>query len=122
MSMTGTGIVAAAVAAAAIGGAQQPESRPIDLRVARNGEMLTLTVVGNAPTAVEARYALQVSSDVRGGGNRSTQRGSVRLQPGKPVTLIALSVGNARDGNWQAVLDVEPSTGAAYRIERRAVD
>ena len=120
--VTGAGMIAAAFAATTAGGAEQPDARPVRLTVARAGNMLKLTVVGSASVPVAARYTLHVSSDVTSGGNRSTQSGEVRLEPGKAVTLISIAVGNARDGNWLAVLDVQPSTGAAYRIEKRTAD
>lgn len=119
--VTGAGMIAAAFAASAAGGAEQPDAQPVRLNVARAGEMLKLTVVGSAAVPVAARYTLHVSSDVATGGNRSTQSGEVRLEPGKTVTLISIAVGNAREGNWLAVLDVQPSTGAAYRIEKRTI-
>src|SRR3546814_20569993 len=71
-------------------------------------------------SAVEARYSLEVTSDAAAGKNRSTQRGTARLQPGTRVILITMTLGNVSHGNWSAKLLVEPSTREPYQQIRRS--
>ena len=100
--------------------APQPASRPVRLDIAATGQGVRLQVVGRSDHAFEGNYALEVASDPRAGGNRTVQRGSVRLVPGMPVTLMTLDLGLAGTGGWSARLRVEPSSGPAYEEVRRA--
>src|SRR3546814_13795181 len=86
------------------------------------GDGVSLQVVGDAASAVEARYSLEVTSDAAAGKNRSTQRGTARLQPGTRVMLITMTLGNVSHGNWSAKLLVEPSTREPYQQIRSAAD
>src|SRR3546814_8760427 len=80
-----------------------------------SSDVCSSDLVGDAASAVEARYSLEVTSDAAAGKNRSTQRGTARLQPGTRVILITMTLGNVSHGNWSAKLLVEPSTREPYQ-------
>ena len=67
---------AAALAAAAPSGADAP----VRLVAEAVGDAVRIRVVGRSASALDARYALEVSGRPGGGTNRSTQRGTVRLR------------------------------------------
>ncbi|HEY9579063.1 MAG TPA: curli-like amyloid fiber formation chaperone CsgH [Rhizorhapis sp.] len=118
-----TGALVAAALASSVGGASAPASAaPIQLVAEPVGDGVRLQVVGDAASAVEARYSLEVTSDAAAGKNRSTQRGTARLQPGTRVILITMTLGNVSHGNWSAKLLVEPSTREPYQQIRSSAD
>jgi hypothetical protein len=87
---------------------------PIRLVVESQGQGVRLQVVGSSDHAVEATYALDVTSDAEAGGNRTVQRGRASLRPGAPVTLMTLTLGNIARGRWIARLRVDPVDAPTY--------
>lgn len=92
--------------------------RPIRLDVVESGDKIVLTVVGSSDVAVDAAFKLKVASEGRGGVNRTNQSGRARLIPGKPVTMVTLSVANGEPSKWHATLDVEQDGVHSYTLER----
>ncbi len=107
-----SGLIAAALASGS-GGAGSAAA-PVHLVTEPVANGVRITVVGKSASAVDATYALEVSSNPAAGGNRSTQRGSVRLRPGVPVTMVTLTLGGGQGGGWTARLKVEPKGAPAY--------
>lgn len=110
-------VPAALVGAMSVAGAApmaDTRSAPVRLVTEQVGQGVRITVVGKSASPVDATYALEVSSNAAGGGNRSTQRGSVRLRPGIPVTMITLTLGGNAGEGWTARLKVEPKGAPAY--------
>lgn len=93
---------------------------PVRLVTEARGDGVRLSVVGESSVAVQGRYALDVESDPASGGNRTAQRGTVDLAPGRAATLMSLTLGNAE--GWTARLRFEPSQGEPYEIVARAAD
>jgi hypothetical protein len=112
-------LLALMTAPAAAGDTADPAA-PVRLVAEDAGDAVRLRVVGESPRAFEGEYALEVSSDAAAGGNRTVQRGTVRLAPGVPATLMTLTLGGGGQGGWTARLRVEPADGAAYEEVRRA--
>lgn len=96
----------------------QPDAAPITLETETGPAGVTLQVVGLSPTPAEADYALEVSSGA--GGNRSVQRGSVRLQPDRRAVLLTTRLGGDAGRGWRATLTVTPRPGERYEIKREA--
>lgn len=99
------------LAAPAMNQAAPAEAPPIRLVSEEVGEGVRLKVIGASDEAVAASYALEVTGGK--GANRSVQRGTARLRPGDPVTLVTLTLGNA-DAGWSALLTVSPEDGTPY--------
>ena len=99
------------------GGGKGPNviEKPIQLVTESVDNGVRLIVVGDAAVPTEASYALEVSSDASGGGNKSVQRGTARLVPGAATRLMTLTLGNIGDGKWSATLSVDPKPGRLYR-------
>lgn len=91
--------------------------RPLHLQVSQAGDQLVITLVGQSQAPLSASYVLDVGGGSPGGTNHSIQRGTARLQPGKPVTIATLRLGNSKGRNWTARLHVVPSTGEAYDVD-----
>lgn len=87
--------------------------RPIRLVVEPQPTGVIVRVVGESAQAVEASYALEAG----GGGNRTTQRGTARLEPNVPVTLMTLTLSTGEQ-DWSARLRVTPTHAAAYEDVR----
>lgn len=85
-------------------------SSPIRLAVQRDEHSVFLQVLGLTGSACEATYALEVS----GGGNRSTQRGTVKLEPNRPVKLVNLNLASPGGREWSAKLSVVSCNGTKY--------
>ncbi|MGZ8283683.1 MAG: curli-like amyloid fiber formation chaperone CsgH [Allosphingosinicella sp.] len=108
-------------AALALTAADTPSAEPpVRLVTEEAGQGIRLRVVGESAVPFAGNYALEVTSDAAAGGNRTVQRGAVRLEPGVPATLMTLTLGHSGQGSWTARLRVEPSQGAAYEEVRRA--
>jgi hypothetical protein len=88
-------------------------SAPVWLSEEPTHHGVKLVVRGASQQPVEAAYSLEVQGDSRG-GNRSTQRGTVRLLPDQTVTLITVGLPNASSGDWSATLRVQPRGQPAY--------
>ncbi|WP_114954872.1 curli-like amyloid fiber formation chaperone CsgH [Sphingosinicella terrae] len=93
---------------------------PVRLVSEESAGGVRLSVVGESPVAVRGRYSLDVQSDPASGGNRTAQRGTVDLAPGRAATLMSLTLGNAE--GWTARLRFEPAGGEPYEIVARASD
>jgi hypothetical protein len=96
------------------GGDPASPSEPIYIVAEPSSSGLSLSLIGASDRPYEARYRLEVNSDVLGGGNRSSQSGRVTLSPGQTVTLVSVSLGNASLGKWEARLYVEPVNEPPY--------
>jgi hypothetical protein len=96
------------------------ETAPVRLVAEQQDGGIELRVIGESNRAVEAGYALEVTSDAAAGGNRTTQRGRVALTPGVPATLMTLRMSNVGAGQWTARLRVEPVDGTPYEEVRRS--
>ena len=83
---------------------------PIRLVVEQSEHGVLLQVIGLTKTACHASYALEVN----GGGDRSTQRGTARLQPNAPVTLVTLKLASRDGRGWSAKLSVDSCNGEKY--------
>ena len=86
---------------------------PIYLTAEPAGEGVRLQVIGAASHAYDASFLLEVTS---GEGNRSNHHGSASLRPGERVVLSSITLGNVRQGGWQARLRVEPRGAPAYEL------
>jgi hypothetical protein len=104
-----------AAAAGAIGA-----DRPLHLDIANDGGVLVIKLVGESPTPWSALYELEVSGGAPAASNRSVQRGSARLQPGRPATVATVRLGSVAGKSWTAHLNVRPSNGAPYDLEWRS--
>ena len=71
-----------------------------------------LRVVGSSAVACDASYELEVVGSA--GGNRSVQRGSARLAPGKQVVVATTTLGNRASSGWSATLRVDGCDGHRY--------
>ena len=91
--------------------------RPLHLEVNNVGDQLVIKLVGESPAALSARYELEVSGGPGGSSNHSVQRGTATLQPGKPVTVATLRLGNSKISHYTARLHVTPSTGEPYDLQ-----
>jgi hypothetical protein len=110
----------AAIILAAASAAAPPSARPLQLQVDDGGSQVIIRLVGESPTAFAASYELEVTGGSSGSSNRSMQRGTARLQPGRSVTVATLRLRNSADANWTARLHVTPSVGAAYDLQWRS--
>lgn len=88
------------------------DGRPVRLVVAPQTGGVIVQVVGESAHPVVASYALEAA----GGGNRTTQRGTARLQPNVPVTLMTLTLTSGQE--WSARLRVEPADAEPYEDVR----
>lgn len=113
-----SGLLAAAMMAGTPVAAANGADAPVHLVTEAVANGVRITVVGRSASAYDAKYALEVSSSAAGSNNRSTQRGSVRLRPGVPVTMTTVVLGTSKAGGWTARLKVEPARGAAYEEVR----
>ena len=103
---------------AGVGKGPDVTEKPIQLVTESVDNGVRLIVVGDASVPTEASYALEVSSDAAGGGNKSVQRGTARLVPGAETRLMTLTLGNIGHGKWSATLSVDPNPGRPYREQR----
>jgi len=83
---------------------------PIRLEAEPFESGIRLRVVGHSEIECAAEYELEVSASA--GGNRSVQRGSARLQPGREAVLATTTLGLS-DG-WSASLRVVSCDGKRY--------
>lgn len=105
---------------AGLGKGPDVTEKPIQLVTESVGNGVRLIVVGDVTVPTEASYALEVSSDAAGGGNKSVQRGTARLVPGGKTRLMTLTLGNVGHGQWSATLSVDPKPGRLYREQIRS--
>jgi uncharacterized protein YfaS (alpha-2-macroglobulin family) len=115
------GAMAAMMSWTPSGGQDDGVLQPINMVVEPIGDGIRVRVVGASGTDYEAVYSLEVTSDVAGGGNRSSHRGSANLRPGDAVTLSSVTLGEVTPGNWRAHLIVEPRGGKAYEQTRTSL-
>lgn len=91
--------------------------RPIQLQVNQADGQLVIRLIGQSQAAISARYELELASGAAGSTNRSVQRGTANLRPGKAVTLATLRMSNPNGASWTARLHVTPSSGEPYDVE-----
>ena len=105
------GLFQMVITAAAAISAGDAAAMPLQLQVRHEGGATLVQVLARAGAPRLVSYALEVGD--RSGGNRSVQRGNVRLQPNSEsiVTTVRLGSGHA---NVRAKLSVTPEDGAAY--------
>lgn len=113
MSLTGSMMTMTMAAIAAAGPAASVQ--PVTLDIADGGGTLRIRVVGRSAGAIDARYSLTLEAP--GSGNSTRQDGAARLEAGRETVLADLTMSTGATG-WRAILEVTPSTGAPYRIER----
>lgn len=92
------------------------DNAPIFLVAESAGEGIKLLVKGSAAEEFQASFTLEVNSNTRGGGNKTTHRGGVRLAPGETVILSTVNLGAITPGHWEARLTVKPSHGESYEM------
>jgi hypothetical protein len=85
-------------------------THPLFLAASESGGMIRIEVRGLSAR----RFAGHFTVEAQSGGNRSVQNGNANLEPGAPVTLVSLSLTQAK--GWTAVLRVRPDGGAPYEI------
>lgn len=108
------GSVLTATLAVSLSSAGVGSDTPIYLTQERIGDGVRVQVRGLSDAVYEAAYSLEVRSGSSAGSNRTLNRGRVRLEPRKPVTLMAVTLGNLRSGSWEARLKVEPLDAPSY--------
>lgn len=86
---------------------------PVRLVAVPTDRGVRLQVIGDSDRPFAGSYALEASGG-ESGGNRTVQRGTVRLEAGVPATLMTLNLGVAGGSGWNARLRVEPVDGPAY--------
>lgn len=86
--------------------------QPIHLEAVPNAGGVEVQVIGRSDVAAAARYQLVVTSG--SSGNRSTQSGVARLQPGQTAVLVRLRMSSGDQGQWSVRLSVEPESGEPY--------
>lgn len=65
-------------------------TRPLSLKIGREGDMAIVRVVGLAQAPTSVAYELEISSGSR--GNRSVQRGLAQLLPTSETTVATVRV------------------------------
>jgi hypothetical protein len=105
------GLIAMILAASAA--TAGPPPHPLQLDVSRADDQVTIRLVGESATPVAAAYELEVT----GKSNRSAQRGTAMIRPGRPVTIATLRLGGAKGDLLTAYLHVVPSTGEPYDLQ-----
>ena len=113
-------IVAGLATTGSASATEEVSSQPVRLEVAESGGVVTLMVIGAADVATEARFTLKVSSRGKGGVNETTQGGQLRIPAGQEVTGAKVAVSVDRMAGWTAALNVTPTDGEAYTIERKS--
>jgi hypothetical protein len=106
-----SGLFEMAMTAAAAISAGNAGTTPLQLQVRHEGGATLVQVVAHAAPPRLVGYALEVSD--RSGGNRSVQRGNVRLQPNSESIITTVRL-NSSHANVTAKLDVTLEGGAAY--------
>lgn len=90
--------------------AQAPAAQPVRAIVTRVGDGVHVVLVGESTRAVRVDYTLTAGSS----GNRATQGGAARLEPGQRATLLDLTQHGSSD--WSGVLEVRVDGCAMYRL------
>lgn len=117
--MTTSAAIAMALAGLTAGsGSVPPPNQPVRLDIVDAGDHVTITVIGASDVPVNAGFHLNVTSAGRGGTNHNVQSGRAQLVPGKPVTMVTLSVSTEALSEWHATLNVERDGKPAYTVER----
>lgn len=101
--------IAAMVGAMTDGGAPQP----VRLDVQSDGAANVVRVIAEGSSTCTATYELAVTGN--SGGNRSVNRGTVRLPTKGPVTVATVKVGASSRSGMTATLDVTPCDGKPYQ-------
>src|SRR3546814_10776567 len=80
------------------------EAPPIRLVSEEVGGGVRLKVIGASDEIMAASYALEVTGGR--GANRSVQRGTARLRPGAPVTLVTLTRSEEHTSEPQSLMRI----------------
>lgn len=88
-------------------------SQPVRLEVESQGDASVVRVVADSKVTCTATYELAVTGN--GGGNRSVNRGTVRLPSRGPVTVATVKVSSSADAATTATLSVTPCGEKPYR-------
>ena len=102
------------IVAATIAGAALPGDAPIRLVCTPLPDAVRVQIIGSADRSYEADYELEVNTDPSAGGNRSLNRGHVRLEPNVSVVLATITVSSKGAAGWKAKLRVKPEGAPAY--------
>jgi hypothetical protein len=102
--------VAAMVGAMTESGAVQ---QPVRLDVQADGAANIIRVIAESSATCTATYELSVTGN--DGGNRSVNRGTIRLPSSGAVTVATVRVGGGDGSGTTATLDVTPCDGKAYQ-------
>jgi hypothetical protein len=102
--------IAASVGAGAHGGTA---NQPIRLEVESEGDTNIVRVVADSSALCTATYELAVTGS--GGGNRSVNRGTVRLPSRGPTTVATVKVSRSADAATTATLNVSTCDGKPYQ-------
>lgn len=102
--------VAAIVAGVSDGGAA---AQPIRLEVESTDSASIVRVVAESRATCTAAYELAVTGS--GGGNRSVNRGTVKLPSRGPQTVATVKVSRNSGAATTATLDVTPCDGKPYQ-------
>lgn len=113
--VAGLGGVIPALLLATVAEASSPMSQkhPIQLLVARDGEMVDIRVMSSGPEAAGLRYTLTVE-----GGSSSSQSGIARLS--REATVLC-QLRMSASAPWSALLKVT-GDGEDYRLEQSSLD
>ncbi len=104
------------ILAAALAGHSPSDKAPIHLVCTPLPNAVRVQLVGTNERAYEADYELEVTTDGSQSGNRTLNRGYVRLEPNVAVTLATVTLSTS-DG-WRARLKVKPKNAVAYEEVR----
>lgn len=102
--------VAAIVAGVSDGGAA---AQPIRLEIESTDGASIVRVVAESSATCTAAYELAVTGS--GGGNRSVNRGTVKLPSRGPQTVATVKVSRNSGAAMTATLDVTPCDGKPYQ-------
>lgn len=105
-------MIAIAAAAAAVSGNGNP-AQPVRLEVESKPDASIVRVIARGSATCTATYELAVTAS--GGGNRSVNRGTVKLPSRGEVTVATVKVGRNPGSATKATLDVTPCGGTPYQ-------
>jgi hypothetical protein len=89
-------------------------AQPVRAIVTRTGDGVHVVLIGESARAIRVAYTLTAG----GHGNRATQGGAARLEPGRRATLLDLTQHGG--GDWSGVLEVRVDGYPAYRTALHA--
>jgi hypothetical protein len=73
---------------------------------------IRIQVIGASDVEYEAAFTLETEC----GGNRTVHRGVASLSGSASVVLSTVNLGTTADRPWNALLRVDPQSGASYEL------